>query len=54
MDSAAYTAPYVAGWAGGDVKKVRASAEHVVKTAGMILAGLTSEERADVLGEVAA
>jgi antirestriction protein ArdC len=54
MDSTAYTTAYVASWAAGDVKKVRASAERVVKTAGTILAGLASAETADIWQEAAA
>jgi antirestriction protein ArdC len=54
LDSAAYTTAYVASWAGGDVKKVRASAERVVKTAGTILAALTGAKDADLREEVAA
>jgi len=54
MDTSAYTTAYVAGWAGGDVKKVRASAERVVKTAGTILAGLEASNAALILAEVAA
>lgn len=54
MDSAAYTTAYVAGWAGGDVRKVRASAERVVKAAGTIVAALTSAKDAAFRQEVAA
>lgn len=32
MDTTAYTTAYVAAWAAGDTKKVKASAERVVKT----------------------
>lgn len=40
IDSIAYTAPYVAGWAGGDIKRVKHAAERVVSTAGDILTRL--------------
>lgn len=53
MDTSAYTTAYVAGWSGGDVKKVRAAAERVVKTAGTILASL-EPVAAPLLEEVAA
>jgi antirestriction protein ArdC len=48
LDSAPYTGAYVAGWAAGDVKKVRASAERVVSTASSILAGFGSKDQTDV------
>ena len=35
MDTTAYTTANVAGWAAGDTKKVKASAERVVKTVAM-------------------
>lgn len=35
-----YSAPYVAGWSGGDVAKVRETAERVVRVAGAILSAL--------------
>jgi hypothetical protein len=54
MDSAAYTTAYVASWAAGDVEKVKASAERVVKTAGTILATLTGTDSQDLRAEVAA
>ncbi len=54
MDSAAYTTAYVASWAAEDIKKVKASAERVVKTAGIILAGLTRKEGADIREDMAA
>jgi antirestriction protein ArdC len=54
MDTSAYTTAYVAGWAGGDVKKVRAAAERVVKTAGTILASLEPATSSLVMEEVAA
>jgi hypothetical protein len=37
LPSGACAAPYVAGWAGGDVQKVKAAAERVVRTAHAIL-----------------
>lgn len=43
-----YSLPYVAGWSGGDVAKVRETAERVVKAAGAILEGLEGHNGADV------
>jgi len=40
VDTAAYTLPYVAGWAGGDVERVRRTAERVVTTAQAVLAAM--------------
>jgi len=54
MDSAPYTAAYIAGWSGGDLKKVKASAERVVKVAGTILVSLEPATSSPVLEEVAA
>jgi antirestriction protein ArdC len=54
MDSAPYTTAYVAGWAAGDVKKVKASAERVVKTAGTILARVASGDTLEFREEIAA
>lgn len=41
IDSAGYTFPYVAGWAGGDVELIQRTAEHVISTARKILADVT-------------
>jgi N-terminal domain of anti-restriction factor ArdC len=38
MDPTRYTVPYVAGWSGGDLSLLRATAERVLTTAGQILA----------------
>jgi antirestriction protein ArdC len=54
MDTSAYTTAYVAGWAADDVKKVRAAAERVIKTAGTILANLEPAAALPILEEVAA
>ena len=40
IDTAAYTLPYVAGWAGGDVERLRRTAERVVTTAQAVLAAM--------------
>jgi antirestriction protein ArdC len=42
LNTTAYAAPYVAGWAGGDIKRVKHAAERVVSTSGLILARLES------------
>jgi antirestriction protein ArdC len=46
-----YSLPYVAGWSGGEVKAIRATAETVIKTARTIIDALTGEHAED---EVAA
>ena len=50
IDTASYTLPYVALWAGGDVDKVRRTAERVVTTAQAVLAAMApaSEEAEEV------
>ncbi len=40
IDSASYTLPYVAKWAGGDIERVRRTAERVVTTAQAVLAAM--------------
>jgi len=40
IDSASYTLPYVARWAGGDVDRIRRTAERVVTTAQAVLAAM--------------
>jgi len=40
IDSASYTLPYVAKWAGGDVERIRSTAERVVTTAQAVLAAM--------------
>ena len=40
IDTAAYTLPYVALWAGGDVERIRRTAERVVTTAQAVLAAM--------------
>jgi antirestriction protein ArdC len=42
LNTTTYSAPYVAGWAGGDPKRVKQAAERVVSTSGQILARLES------------
>ena len=42
LNTTAYAAPYVAGWADGDIKRVKHAAERVVSTSGLILARLDS------------
>jgi antirestriction protein ArdC len=54
MNSTAYTTAYVASWAAGDVKKVKASAERVVKAAATILATVAGTHTEDVREEAAA
>jgi hypothetical protein len=40
VETASYSLPYVANWAGGDMDKVRATAERVVRTAQAVLAAM--------------
>ena len=40
VDTAAYTLPYVARWAGGDLDRIRRTAERVVTTAQAVLAAM--------------
>lgn len=42
IDTASYTLPYVALWAGGDVERVRRTAERVVTTAQTVLAAMAT------------
>ncbi len=42
IDTASYTLPYVALWAGGDVDRVRRTAERVVTTAQTVLAAMAT------------
>ena len=51
LDAGAYTVPYVAGWAGGDVARVKAAAETVTRAARTILTTLevTAAEPAPAL-----
>lgn len=44
MTTEGYSLPYVAGWSGGDLAKVRETADHVVKVAGQILAAIETRE----------
>ena len=44
VDTAAYTLPYVARWAGGDVDKIRRTAERVVSTAQAVLGAMAPAE----------
>lgn len=44
LDTAPYTLPYVAGWAGGDLKTVQSTAEKVVSVAGSILDRVLKDE----------
>jgi antirestriction protein ArdC len=53
MATTSYSLPYVARWADGDVKVVKATAERVIRTAHAILAGIDAGEAAE-LQEVAA
>ena len=46
VDTAAYSLPYVAAWARGDVERVRLAAERVVTTAQAVLAALAPEQAA--------
>lgn len=42
--TAAYSFGYIAGWAGGDVDKVRAAADTVIRAARTILNALEADE----------
>ncbi len=44
IDTASYSLAYVAGWAGGDVERIRRTAERVVTTAQAVLAAMASAE----------
>jgi hypothetical protein len=44
IDTASYTLPYVARWAGGDVEAVRRTAERVVTTAQAVLAAMAPSD----------
>ncbi len=44
LDTASYTLPYVALWAGGDVEAVRRTAERVVTTAQAVLAAMAPSD----------
>ncbi len=46
IDSASYSLAYVATWAGGDVDKIRRTAERVVTTAQAVLAAMAPAEEA--------
>ncbi|WP_298461217.1 ArdC-like ssDNA-binding domain-containing protein [uncultured Cellulomonas sp.] len=47
VDASGYTFGYIAGWSGGDVDKVRAAADTVVRAARTILAALDTEPDPD-------
>ena len=44
MSPEEYTFPYVARWAGGDVKRIRRTADRVVTTAQAVLAAMAPAE----------
>lgn len=48
LSTEGYSLPYVAAWAGGDVKAVRATAEHVVRVASLIIAAIETAEEEEV------
>ena len=52
LDASGYTFAYVAGWAGGDVAKVRAAAETVTRAARTILTALEAAATEPVLEHV--
>ena len=47
VETASYSLPYVANWARGDVDKVRATAERVVRTAQAVLAAMEARAAHD-------
>ncbi len=53
LDASGYTFAYVAGWAGGDLARVRQAAETVTKAARTILAGCSSTETATASDDLA-
>ena len=52
LDASSYTFAYVAGWAGGDITKVRAAAETVTRASRTILAALEAAAAEPVLEPV--
>ena len=53
LDASGYTFAYVAGWAGGDLTRVRQAAETVTKAARTILAGCSSTDTATAPDDLA-
>jgi hypothetical protein len=49
VDSASYSIPYVANWAGGDPDRVRSTAERVLGAARQVVAGLEKELGVELL-----
>jgi hypothetical protein len=49
VDSASYSIPYVANWAGGELDRVRSTAERVLGAARQIVAGLEKELGVELL-----
>ena len=48
LDTSAYSVGYVAGWTGGDVETIRATAANVLRAAHKIADAITTEEPAEV------
>ena len=48
IDTASYSLPYVAGWSGGSVERIRRTAERVVSTAQAVLAAMAPAEVEDL------